>query len=81
MLVMIIIEILIGAFCGFVADKLMKGNNGFWKNVLLGLAGGLVGGIIGNLLGVGGGWVTGILLSIGGACLVVWLFRKLFGKG
>lgn len=45
-------------------------------NVLLGLAGGFVGGLIGNLLGVGDGWITGILLSIGGACLVVWLWRK-----
>ena len=34
--------------------------------------------IIGNLLGVGGGWITGIILSIVGACLVVWIARKLF---
>ena len=47
------------------------------KNVILGVVGGIVGGFLGNLIGIGGGWVTGVLLSIGGACLVVWLFRKL----
>ena len=57
----------------------MKGpSGGILKNVILGLVGGVVGGFLGNLIGIGGGWVTGVLLSIGGACLVVWLFRKLF---
>lgn len=73
----ILVELAIGALCGFAANKLMKGDSGsILKNILLGLVGGLVGGFIGNLIGVGGGWVTGILLAIGGACLVVWLVRK-----
>ncbi|MBR0136196.1 MAG: GlsB/YeaQ/YmgE family stress response membrane protein [Clostridia bacterium] len=73
----LIVELAIGALCGFVANKLMNGGSGgLLKNIILGLVGGLVGGLIGNLLGVGGGWVTGILLSIGGACLVVWLVKK-----
>ena len=49
-------------------------------NVFLGVVGGIVGGLIGNLLGVGGGWITGIILSIAGSCLVVWLVKKLFKK-
>ena len=52
--------------------------NSILKNVLLGIGGGFVGGLIGNLLGIGGGWVTGILLAIGGACLIIWLARKFF---
>ena len=56
----------------------MKGDSGsILKNVILGLVGGLVGGFLGNLIGIGGGWVTSILLSIAGSCLVVWLVRKL----
>ena len=39
-----------------------------------------VGGLIGNLLGIGGGWITGLLLAIGGACLVIWLYRKFIKK-
>ncbi|MBO4849246.1 MAG: GlsB/YeaQ/YmgE family stress response membrane protein [Clostridia bacterium] len=74
----LLVELVIGALCGFAANKLMKGDSSsILKNLILGIIGGLVGGLIGNLLGVGGGWITGILLSIGGACLVVWLVRKL----
>ena len=75
----LLVELVIGALCGFAANKLMGGDSGsILKNLLLGIAGGFVGGLIGNLLGVGGGWITGILLAIGGACLVVWLVRKFF---
>ena len=75
----LLVELVIGALCGYVANLIMKGDkSSILKNLLLGIVGGLVGGLIGNLIGVGGGWVTGILLAIGGACLVVWLFRKIF---
>ena len=78
MLIKLLIELAIGGLCGFAANKLMNGDSSsVLKNVLLGVVGGLVGGFLGNLIGVGGGWLTGILLSIGGACLVVWLVRKI----
>ncbi len=81
MLWQLLVEIVIGAVCGYVANMLMGGKkNSFLMNLLLGVVGGFVGGLIGNLLGIGGGWITGILLSIGGACLVVWLYRKFFQK-
>ena len=77
MLVKLLIELAIGGLCGFAANRLMKGkSDSIILNVILGIVGGAVGGLIGNLIGIGGGWVTGILLSIGGACLVVWLYRK-----
>ncbi len=77
MLIQLLIEIVIGGLCGYAAMLIMKGDaSNILRNVLLGVVGGFVGGLIGNLLGVGGGWITGILLSIGGACLVVWLYRK-----
>ena len=77
MILKLLIELVIGGLCGFAANKLMGGDSGsILKNVILGLVGGLVGGFLGNLIGLGGGWITGILLSIGGACLVVWLVRK-----
>ena len=79
MLVKIIIELVIGGLCGLAANKIMNGKSkGIIRNVILGLVGGAVGGYIGNLLGIGGGWVTGIILSIAGACLVVWIVKKLF---
>ena len=79
MLIKLIIELVIGGVCGFAANKIMKEDSGsIMKNVILGVVGGLVGGFLGNLVGIGGGWFTGILLSIGGACLVVWCYRKFF---
>lgn len=77
MLIKLIVEILIGALCGYIAGKIMKAKKGFWINALLGILGGAVGGFIGNLLGVGGGWLTGIVLSVAGACLVIWICRKI----
>ena len=77
MLLKLIIELVIGGLCGYAANRIMhRRTDDILMNVLLGLVGGFVGGLIGNLLGVGDGWITGILLSIGGACLVVWLWRK-----
>ena len=78
MLIKLLIELAVGGLFGFAANKLMNGDSSsVLKNVLLGVVGGIVGGFLGNLIGVGGGWLTGILLSIGGACLVVWLVRKI----
>ncbi len=77
MLIKLIVELAVGGLCGFAGNKIMNGDSSsILKNVLLGLVGGFVGGLLGNLIGIGGGWVTGILLSIGGSCLVIWLVRK-----
>ncbi len=77
MLIKLLIELVIGGVSGFAANKIMKGQtDNVLKNVALGVVGGIVGGFLGNLIGLGDGWITGILLSIGGACLVVWLYRK-----
>ncbi len=78
MLIKLIVGLAIGGLCGLAANKLMKGSSrGIFWNVVLGLIGGAVGGYLGDLIGVGGGWVTGILLAIAGSCLVVWLAGKL----
>ena len=72
----LIVELVIGGLCGFAANRIMHGkSDGILLNVILGLVGGVVGGAIGNLIGVGGGWVTGILLSIGGTATTTILNR------
>ncbi len=75
MLIKIIVAILLGALSGFLAGKIMKSKNGFWVNVLLGIVGGAVGGWLGSLIGLGGGWLMSLVLSVAGACLVIWLSR------
>ena len=78
MLIHLLVSLCIGALCGFAANKIMNGSSqGFLRNALLGIVGGLVGGFIGNLIGIGDGWISSIILAIGGSCLVVWLIRKL----
>ncbi len=74
----LIVSLVIGGLCGFAANKIMTGaSKGIFWNVVLGLIGGVVGGYLGGLLGIGGGWITSILLAIAGSCLVVWVARKI----
>ena len=78
-----LVEIVIGALCGFAASKLLKVNGKkWWFYIIVGVLGGVVGGVIGSLLGgllgVGGGWAFGIILAIAGSCVVVWLYKKFF---
>ncbi len=81
MLWQILVEIVIGALCGFAASKLLKvDGKGILFYIIVGVIGGAVGGLLGNLIKLGGGWVMGIILSIVGSCLVVWLYKKLFKK-
>ncbi len=79
----IFITILVGIIAGYIAAKLLKINVSFWIAMLLGIAGSILGGWITSLLlGVDlttGFNLTTILVSIGGAVLVVFLYR-LFKK-
>ena len=78
MLIKLILELVVGGLCGCAANKLMKGDSSsILNNVVLGLIGGVVGGFLGNLIGIGDGWISGIILTIAGSCLVVWLYRKI----
>ena len=77
MLIHLLVSRCIGALCGSVASKIMNGKpKGFLRNALLGIVGGIVGGFLGNLIGIGDGWISGIILTIAGSCLVIWLARK-----
>ena len=80
----IFITILVGIIAGYIAAKLLKINVSFWIAMLLGIAGSILGGWITSLLlGVdltSGFNLTTILVSIGGAVLVVFLYRLLKKK-
>ena len=77
----LLVEIAIGALCGFAASKLLKVNNkGILFYIIVGVIGGAIGGVLGNLIPVAGGWVFGIILAIAGSGLVVWLYKKFIKK-
>ena len=78
----IIITIAVGALVGWLAGLIMKSDHGFWGRVLLGIVGSAVGRLIAGLIGITAKQISigGILISVAGACIVVWLVRKLSGK-
>ena len=74
-----IIKIALWALAGFLASKLMKDGKpqGWLGNVLLGMVGGLVGSLLFGLIGLGSiNGIGNIIVSVVGACLVLFLVRK-----
>lgn len=78
----IIVWLALGLVAGFVAQYLMPGKvqGGLLVTIAIGIVGALVGGFLGNhLLGVGevtGFDIRSLLLAIGGAVLVLFLYGK-----
>lgn len=74
-----LISIVLGAISGWIACLLTNSRSGLIKNILLGVLGGFVGETICNLLNISfGGYVGTIVVSVAGACLVVFVVNKLF---
>jgi uncharacterized membrane protein YeaQ/YmgE (transglycosylase-associated protein family) len=70
--------ILFGLVVGIIAKLLMPGRDpgGFIVTILLGIAGALLGGFIGRAMGFyGPGQSAGWLMSIGGAIVLLALYR------
>ncbi len=78
----LIVTILIGALSGWLAGKIMDLSGGFWFNCILGIVGSFVGMFLTGLIGISASKVSigGILISVAGACLVIWLVRKIAAK-
>lgn len=76
--------ILFGLIVGVIAKLLMPGRDpgGFIVTILLGIVGALVGGFLGRALGFyQTGQAAGYLMSILGAILVLFIYRKLVRVG
>ncbi len=76
----LIVALILGGVAGWLAGIIMKSSNGIIMNIILGLVGGLVGGFLGGLIGLGGGWVMSLILAVAGACLIIWVYRKVLKK-
>lgn len=73
--------IVFGLIAGAIAKFIMPGNDpgGFIVTILIGIAGAVVGGWIGTLLGFGtvsGFNLYSMLIAIGGALLLLFIYRK-----
>jgi len=67
-----------GALIGWIASMVMKSKQGLLRNIIVGIIGSSLGGWLAGLIGLHGTGIGGILISVGGACLLIWLARKLF---
>ena len=72
----LLMSIIGGAIIGFIASVLMHEKSGFIKNVLLGVVGSAVGKFLFSLVGVYATGLAGIIVSIIGACLLIWIVNK-----
>jgi uncharacterized membrane protein YeaQ/YmgE (transglycosylase-associated protein family) len=77
-----IAAILIGIFAGWVAEKILRRNDGLLMNLAAGLIGALVGKwLIVDLMGITyGGWIASALAAIVGAVLVLFIWGLIFRK-
>jgi uncharacterized membrane protein YeaQ/YmgE (transglycosylase-associated protein family) len=77
--------LLVGLVAGWATGKIMRGGGyGFWLDIVLGIVGAFVGGFIAGHLGISpeGGMLYTILIAMGGAILVVFIFRLITrGRG
>lgn len=69
--------IVVGLIAGWATGKIMGSGRGFTGDVLIGICGAIIGGWIMRALGFAGrgGMIYTILVAIGGAVLLTWLFR------
>lgn len=75
-------SIILGALAGWIAEKIMKSDQGLLMNIILGIVGALVLNwllvvIIGTTLG---GWIGQLIVAAAGACLLIYVARLIRKK-
>jgi uncharacterized membrane protein YeaQ/YmgE (transglycosylase-associated protein family) len=76
-------SIIIGLIVGAIAKLLMPGRDpgGIFITIILGIAGSMLGTLIGRMLGFyGSGQGAGIIMSIVGAIILLWIYRMIVAK-
>jgi len=67
--------LIIGAFAGWMAGKIMKGRGfGLPGNIIVGIIGGIIGGWVFGFLGITAGGIIGSLVTaVVGAVILLWI--------
>ncbi|WP_299961013.1 GlsB/YeaQ/YmgE family stress response membrane protein [uncultured Roseobacter sp.] len=75
-------SLIIGAFAGWIAEKIMKSDQSLIMNIVLGIVGALVlNALLFAVLGTTlGGWIGQLIVAAAGACLLIYVVRLLRGR-
>ena len=74
-----VFSLLIGALSGYIAGRIMGSETSTGRNIVLGILGGFVGNLLFGLIGLSATGIIGnIIVSVVGACVCIWIGRKLF---
>jgi uncharacterized membrane protein YeaQ/YmgE (transglycosylase-associated protein family) len=77
-----IMAIIIGALAGWIAEQMMKSNQGLLMNIVMGIVGAVIGNFI--LMAVFGATMGGIvgqlIVAVVGACLLIAIWRAIRGR-
>lgn len=78
-----IMAIIIGALAGWIAEKIMKSDQGLVMNIVLGIVGAVLGNFILMLIfgATMGGIVGQLIVAVVGACLLIAIGRAIRGGG
>lgn len=77
-----ILSIVIGAFAGWIAEQMMRSNQGLLMNIILGILGAVVGNFLATLIfgATLGGIVGQLVIAVVGACLLIAIGRAIRGR-
>ncbi|MCR5685079.1 MAG: GlsB/YeaQ/YmgE family stress response membrane protein [Lachnospiraceae bacterium] len=77
----LIITVLVGALCGWLASYIMKSEGSLLWYIIMGVIGGVVGNIVFGLFGIGANNIIGrVLVGVVGTCIVIAVYRLITGK-
>ena len=79
----IIVVLLVGLVAGFLASRVMTGRGmGLIWDIVVGVLGALLGGWLAGLIGIAVGSVLAeVIVAFIGACILIFVFRALVGRG
>jgi uncharacterized membrane protein YeaQ/YmgE (transglycosylase-associated protein family) len=77
-----ILSIIVGALAGWIAEKIMRTNDGLLMNIILGIVGAVVGNFLLMLVfgATMGGIVGQLIVAVVGACLLIAIVRAFRGR-
>lgn len=67
----LLVKLIVGGVIGWLASLVMKSDGGLIRNILIGIAGSALGGWLAGLLGISASGLGSVLVSIGGACILI----------